>query len=289
MEGLPAQSPPRSADRTADRLRRIAEEGFAGAAVDLGAPEAPSAAELRPLLADFGLRCRVLAFVAPDRPIAEALDYATAVGAESLTVCGQHFPPDVPEAARLVRGWMAQSAFRGLPLELETHRYTLTNDLGFTTRLLDAVPELALSADLSHYVVGNELPDPGRPDPRAEELVDRVLRRSASFQGRVATRGQVQVPLDFPQHRAQVERFRTWWRTGFRYWRERAAADSAAGSGPGECAFLCELGNVPYAITGSDGRELSDRWAEAIRLKQWAEELFAAPTPPTAAPLETAR
>jgi hypothetical protein len=182
-------------------------------------------------------------------------------------VCGQVFPDDVPEAARLVRSWAKEADEAGIPLHLETHRYTLTNDLAFTARLVREVPEVELALDLSHYVVGNELPD--RDEPRVEEMIGLLLDHGGSLQGRVATREQIQVPLEFPQHGPAVERFRRWWSVAFGSWRSRAAADA-------DCVFLCELGTLPYPITGPDGQELSDRWQEALLLKSWAEELFIA-------------
>lgn len=250
-----------------ERVAMIAEGGFAGVAVDLGAREAPTAAALRPLLEAAGLRCLVLAFVNGDKPLADALAYCASVGAEGLVVCGQVFPADVVAGATIVRGWIAEAAAAGVPFELETHRYTITNDLGFTVRLLDAVPELRVAADLSHYVVGNELPDGG--DARSDELIGRILERATSFQGRIATRGQVQVSSSFPQHAATVERFRGWWQKGFWAWQARSAPDA-------ECVFVCELGAPPYPVTGPDGQELSDRWAEALLYRDWAHELFVA-------------
>ncbi len=251
----------------AERVERIAGAGFNGVAVDLGAREAPTAAELHPLLATNGLRCIVLAFVNEAKPLGDALRYADAVRAEGVVVCGQVFPATIDEAAHVVAGWMEEAAASGVTFELETHRYTLTNDLGFTVRLLDALPGLRLAADLSHYVVGNELPDAG--DARSDALIAKLLGRATSFQGRVATRGQVQVSLTFAHHAAAVGRFRGWWREGFAAWRARSVDDA-------ELAFVCELGAPPYPISGPDGAELSDRWAEALLLREWAHELFAA-------------
>ncbi|MDT7620729.1 MAG: hypothetical protein QOD82_5418 [Pseudonocardiales bacterium] len=263
MEGLPwGAADPWSLE---ERIQRASAE-FAGVAIDTYSPEkTPPAARIAPLLRAAGLRVSVTVFVTETRPLAQGLAYAEAVGAELVVVCGQVFPDDVGDAARLVRSWLAQAADAGLALHLETHRYTLTNDLAFTARVVREVPELDLALDLSHYVVGNELPD--SDDPRVEELIDSLLRRGGSVQGRVATREQVQVSVEFAQHRPAVERFRSWWSAAFRSWRRRAADDA-------DCVFLCELGPAPYPVTGPDGQELSDRWREALLLKSWAEELF---------------
>jgi hypothetical protein len=71
------------------------------------------------------------------------------------------------------------------------------------------------------------------------------------------------LPLHFPQHRVWVDTFLDWWRRGFASWRRRAAEDQ-------DCIFLCELGPRDYAITDENGEELSDRWSEALLLKEWA-------------------
>jgi hypothetical protein len=266
MEGLPWRgAAPWSLE---EQIEHVAEAGFAGVGIDTySLDRAPRPGTIAPLLRAAGLRTTVTAFVTETRPLAAGLEYATAVDAELVVVCGQVFPDEVAEAAELVRSWMKEAAAAGIPFHLETHRYTLTNDLSFTARLVQEVPEVELALDLSHYVVANELPD--QPDQRVDELIGGLLERGSSLQGRVGTREQVQVQLEFPQHRPAVERFRGWWERGFRSWRARATADA-------DCVFLCELGTVPYAITGPDGVELSDRWHEALLLKSWAEELFAA-------------
>ena len=131
-------------------------------------------------------------------------------------------------------------------------------------QLLDAVPEMRLAADLSHYVVDREMPCP--PPPELQALVARVLARSDSFQGRVAARGQIQISLGFPQNQKWVALFRDWWRAGFSSWKARAADESLI--------FLCELGPPDYAITDANGHELSDRWAEALALRDMARALW---------------
>ena len=90
-----------------------------------------------------------------------------------------------------------------MPIQFETHRNCITNDLFTTLQLLDAMPEMRLSADLSHYVVDREMMQPTAG--AAGAMSTRILERSDSFQGRIATRGQVQLPLDFPQHAKWVD------------------------------------------------------------------------------------
>jgi hypothetical protein len=96
-----------------------------------------------------------------------------------------------------------------------------------------------------------------------------VLERSASFQGRVASGQQIQLPLNFPQTAKWLELFTGWWTDGFRQWRARKPASE-------DVVFLCELGPREYAITDADGLELSDRWAEAKQLRQIAMDCWAA-------------
>jgi hypothetical protein len=91
----------------------------------------------------------------------------------------------------------------------------------------------------------------------------RVLERSASFQGRVATSQQIQVPINFPQHAKWLDLFTGWWTEGFRRWRARNPESEDA-------IFLCELGPRDYAITDAQGHEMSDRWVEAQQLREIA-------------------
>jgi hypothetical protein len=58
-----------------------------------------------------------------------------------------------------------------------------------------------------------------------------------------------------------------WWEYAIRSWRRRAAPDAVL-------TFLCELGPPPYAITGPDGLELSDRWQDALALKAMIRTLW---------------
>ncbi|MEM7671030.1 MAG: sugar phosphate isomerase/epimerase, partial [Pseudomonadota bacterium] len=98
-------------------------------------------------------------------------------------------------------------------------------------------------------------------------LMSRILARADSCQGRVATREQIQVSITFPQHQKWYDQFADWWEEGFRSWRARNPS--------GTCNFLCELGPPEYAITGADGREISDRWAEALLIRDRVNEIWA--------------
>jgi len=251
----------------ADSFDRVKAAGFDGVAIDLGALTFAQAEETVPQFERTGLGGLLTAFPRSIEELRPALRLAKRIDAPFVVVIGQVMPLSVEGSIPVIREWLRLAAEEAMPIQFETHRNCITNDLFATVQLLDAVPEMRLAADLSHYVVDREMPCP--PPAELQALVARVLARSDSFQGRVAARGQIQIALDFPQNAKWVRLFRDWWAAGFSSWKARAGADDTA-------IFLCELGPPDYAITDADGRELSDRWAEALALRDMARELWAA-------------
>ena len=207
----------------------------------------------------------VNAFPEEIHDLVPVLELAKEFDARMVNVIGGVMPLKVADAVPVVKQWMSDAENIGMPLLFETHRDSLLNDLYFTLQVMDAVPEMRLCADLSHFVVDRELRMP--VPTRDQDYIHKVLARSDCFQGRVANREQVQVQIDFPQHQDWVLQFKDWWKEGIRMWRSRNAADA-------ELVFLCELGPRPYAITDGEQRELSDRWQEALTIKKWIEEIW---------------
>ena len=175
-------------------------------------------------------------------------------------------PVSVSGAIPLVYRWLRDAEDLGIDLLFETHRDSLLNDLYYTLELLDAVPELMLTADLSHFVLEREFQLP--ISARDQAFLNRIHERSDCFQGRVASREQIQVQLDFAQHQPWVELFKGLWRDGLRSWRRRNGPDAT-------CVFLCELGPPGYAITDARGLELSDRWLESLTIRSWVQQIWA--------------
>ena len=250
----------------AERFDRVRAAGFDGMAIDLGALDIVSARALVPEFGRTGLRGLLTAFPRSIEELRPALHLAKDIGSPFVIVVGQVMPLAVHDMAEAIKAWMAISDQEGVPIQFETHRNCITNDLFSTLLLLDAIPDMRLSADLSHYVVDREMMQPISQDYQA--YVGRILERSDSFQGRVANRCQVQLPLHFPQHRIWIDTFLDWWRRGFASWQRRAARNE-------DCIFLCELGPRDYAITDANGEELSDRWSEALILREWARSCWA--------------
>ncbi len=243
----------------------VAEAGYHGMALDLGAADIAVVDAVEPLMARAGLTPLLVAFPQTVGELRDVLKRAKDIGAPFVDVIGQVTPLTVEGMIPVIRAWIEMSEQEGVPIQFETHRNCITNDLYTTLTLIDAIPEMRLCADLSHYVVDREFRFP--LSERDMALVTRILQRSDSFQGRVASRQQIQLQLDFPQHRKWVDLFRGWWREGFASWRQR--------NPQGDCVFLCELGPPEYAMTGPDGTEMSNRWDEALQIKAWVEAIWA--------------
>jgi hypothetical protein len=251
----------------AEKFDRVREAGFEGMAIDLGALTMEQAEATVPHFLRTGLAGGLTAFPTSIDALRPALRLAHRIAAPFVTVIGQEMPIRLADMVPVIERWLRVAEQEAMPIQFETHRNCITNDLFTTVQLLDAIPQMRLAADLSHYVVDREMPCP--LPPQLQALITKVLGRSDSFQGRVAARGQIQVALSFPQNAKWVTLFREWWRQGFASWLARHAGDDFP------MIFLCELGPPDYAITDAQGRELSDRWAESALLMQWVREIWA--------------
>ena len=248
-----------------ENFRRVAEAGFDGICLDPGIADLENYEPTRSLFGEYGLGCMFNAFPHSPDELQPLLDAARSYEAKQVNVIGEVMPIDYRDALPVIRRWIAEAAAMDMPLLLETHRNSTLNDLYYTLQVLDALPELRLCADLSHFVIDREFELPLSETNTG--YVQRILEHSDCFQGRVANREQVQVQIDFPQHQEWVEVFRGWWKEGMRLWRERNGEDAVL-------IFLCELGPPSYAMTDARGHELSNRWDEALTIKRWVESIW---------------
>jgi hypothetical protein len=244
-----------------ERIEAAAGAGFDGLNIS---DEDPDLRRIIALLAEHGMSWVISTFPETVADLQPALDLVSEIGAEHMNIQPMPRPARVLDAIPFLIGWQKLADKAGIPIRFETHRDRLTTDLLFTLQVIDAVPDVLLTADLSHYLVGREFRHPVSDENHA--LIHRILDRTDSFHGRVASREQVQVSIGFPQHQRWVDLFLDWWEEGFRRWRARAAPDAT-------CVFVVELGPPPdYSITGPDGLELSDRWAEALQMRDLVRE-----------------
>ncbi len=263
--GMELRSPHVPERTPEESFAMIAEAGFDGVCLDPAVDEISDMRALRHLFEDHGLGCMVNAFPHREDDMQPLLEFAKEFDACIVNVISGVMPIRPEDAVTTVQRWMREADAIGMPLLFETHRDGLLNDMYFTLQLMDLIPEMRLCADLSHFVVDRELRAP--VPERDQAYIESILDRSDCFQGRIASREQVQVPINFPQHQQWVEIFKDWWTYGMQQWRRRNADDATL-------VYLCELGPPPYAITDGDQRELSDRWEESLQIRRWALEIW---------------
>ena len=264
--GMELRAPDTSERSMDENFRMAAEAGFDGMCIDLAADEIEQFREAQACYENHSLACMVNAFPYKVKDLQPVLQLASEFNACMVNVIGGVMPVTVAGAIPVIYRWMDDAERIGMPLLFETHRDGILNDLYYTLEVIDSIPELRLCADLSHFVVDREFWAPIRDVDQG--YINRVLERSDCFQGRIASREQVQIQIDFPQHQEWVEIFKGWWKSGMRMWRKRNDDDATM-------VFLCELGPPPYAITDANRRELSNRWDEALRIKAWVETIWA--------------
>jgi len=249
----------------AENIAMIAEAGFDG--ISAHYTKRADVVALNDAIRGAGLRIEGVCFPQSVDDLRLPLELAA-----EFPVSHINLQPDVrlrrvEDCLPLLDGWMRLAEDAGIPVFIETHRDRMTTDLFFTLDLLDRRPNLPLLADLSHFLVGREFAFPVAEENHA--LIQRILDNAQAFHGRVASREQVQIEISFPHHRPWLDLFLGWWDYGFRQWRARSPEDATL-------AFTCELGPKPYAITGRNGNDTTDRWAEALMLRDMVRDLWEA-------------
>lgn len=164
-------------------------------------------------------------------------------------------------AAELCRDGRALANDEGVAFFVEIHRNNFTENLPQILLLIEHVPDIRFTADLSHLVVCGEFY--GWKEERAIDRLMPVLERTSHIHGRISNGEAVQVDVgDGTGETAQF--FVRLWTSAMHHW--------LRGAGPGDVLpFATELGPPRYAITTPDGREFSDRWEQSLVMKRLAE------------------
>ncbi len=170
----------------------------------------------------------------------------------------------VGEVAALVREGRKIANDNGLAFFVEIHRNNFTENLPQIKQLIELVPDIRFTADLSHLVVCGEFY--GWEDERAVDRLMPVLERTAHMHGRISNGEQVQVDVGDGSN-ATAQFFVRLWATAMTHWLKDA--------GPGDVLpFASELGPPRYAITTPEGKEISDRWEQSLVMKRLAEQAW---------------
>ena len=178
------------------------------------------------------------------------------------------------EADRLFGAIGEASAKSGLPLYVETHRATLTQDVWRTVELLKRHPRTGINADLSHWYTGLEMPYGGVElnMDYAAPVIDRVR----FMHGRIGTSGLMQADIgdgtpgsvEGVVKSNYVRDFELMWGRIFEGFKRNAPAGSILPFAP---ELLWPF--IGYGLK-VDGRETTDRWDQAIVMRSMAERVF---------------
>jgi hypothetical protein len=173
------------------------------------------------------------------------------------------------EVDRLIDAILRASDRHRLPIFIETHRATITQDLWRTVQMTRRFPNIQFNGDFSHYYCGQELVYGDWETKLA--FMQPIFDRIGFIHGRIANPGSIQVAVSAHGAVDYVQHFRELWTRSIQGFLKNAS--------PGDVLiFAPEL--LPSAhyyarqFPAANGRlvEESDRYAEAIIYARIARE-----------------
>lgn len=118
-------------------------------------------------------------------------------GDHCLTVHAGWGMEDDNAAFRFVEAILMASARHSIPIFIETHRATITQDLWRTVQITKRFPEVRFNGDFSHYYCGQELVYSEGGDWITKLVfMEPIFQRIGFLHGRIASPGCMQVPID---------------------------------------------------------------------------------------------
>jgi hypothetical protein len=188
---------------------------------------------------------------------------------------------DEAETFRLVEAILAASNRHLLPIFIETHRATITQDVWRTVQIARRFPEVRFNGDFSHYYCGQELVYGNWKEKI--DFMEPIFERIGFIHGRIASPGCIQVPIDSDlgakprqAHGAlnYLDHFKELWIRAMRGFLRSASRGDVL-------IFAPELlsGAYYYArmFPNADGDlvEESDRYVQSLLIKDLARACFA--------------
>jgi len=179
---------------------------------------------------------------------------------------------DDSEILRLVEAVLTASDKHRLPIFIETHRATITQDVWRTVQITKEFPEVRFNGDFSHYYCGLELVY-GDWDTKLA-FMEPIFERVGFLHARIASPGCIQVPIDPAGPTSYLRHFKELW--------TRAMLGFLRNAGPGDVLIFAPelLASTHFyarVFPNASGQfvEESDRYAQALIYKDLAHACFA--------------
>ena len=254
----------------AEKVRRIKDAGYEGFQLGTGLAEEPDKLEL---LAKFGLQFSMASIPKTAAEVRKDLEAVSRSGAKFLVVIAGHSYMSDEEIHTLVTESIRAAAELGVHLAWETHRAALTESPFRTLKLIEKVPPMRFCADLSHWALVQELEDFAKqasfwklPEPDMLRMWAPLLDRTSNIQCRISNGDSIQVDVGDGSTKLG-QQWMELWADIMRRWLRQARPGDVFPVAP-------ELGPPVYSIQDLQGRELSDRWEQALIMKKLTEQAW---------------